>query len=301
MERKSGRRRDVRADLAAAPKPGAAAGRKGAANPRDTEFAALMVRYMDATVGPRHDQFAELVEISAARASLYRYGRKMPRPETTTRFADRIGLPIEWFEAMTADALFLRGRRSSPAGRESAAAVVETLSRQLAGRLAPQFAALRSAVPASPSPPSLDRASADRAEAAERWAEIEPLTVAERALAVPEIPAFHSWALVELLCEKSVEAAPESPAESHALAKLAVRLARRVQASQGFRDRLMGYALLHSAAALQGMNDLPRAREAHARGLRLFTAGREDDPGLLDEKAAGGNLTAANRRSTRCP
>ncbi len=285
MVRKSDGTRDVRADLGAASTPGAAAkGERAAAKARDAEYSALLVRYMDATVGPRHDQFAELVEISAARASLYRYGYKVPRPETRTRFADKVGLPLEWFEAMTADSLTLRGRSSKPAGSSTPAALAEDLSRQLAGQLAPRFAALRSVAPAPPPPPpSLERAAADRAEAAGRWAEIEPLTAAERALAVPEIPTFHSWALVELLCEKSVKAAPDSPAEALALAKLAIRLARRVQASQGFRNRLMGYALLHLAVALTSLNDLPRAREARARGLRLFAAGRAEDPGLLEE------------------
>ncbi|MEP7011566.1 MAG: hypothetical protein ABJC13_14685 [Acidobacteriota bacterium] len=290
MERKSGRTRDVRSGLSAAPTPGAAAkGGRAAAKARDAEYSALLVRYMDATVGPRHDQFAELVEISAARASLYRYGYKVPRPETKARFSGRVGLPIEWFEAMTADSLFLRGKSSKPAG-STPAALAEDLSRRLAGQLAPRFAALRSVAPAAPPPPppSLERAAADRAEADRHWTEIEPLTAAERALAVPEIPRFHSWALVELLCGKSVEAAPVSPAEALALAKLAIRLARRVQASQGFRDRLMGYALLHSAAALKSLNDLPRAREARARGLRLFAAGRKEDPGLLDEAIAEG-------------
>jgi hypothetical protein len=287
MVRKSGRTRDVRADRGAEASGG---GKIGAASgiSDDAEFSALAVRYLGATVGPRHDQFAALVGISPGRLSLYRYGYTVPRQETMAGFAERVGLPLEWVEAMTAEALLLRCRRTVPAGGEPPAVLAETLARRLVGRLAPRLAALRSVAPAAaPPPPSLERAAADRADAAERWAEIEALTAAERSLMVLEIPAFHSWALVELLCAKSVAAA-EGPAKAVSLARLAVKLARRVQASLGFRNRLMGYALLHQAHALRTESDLPRAREARARGLRLFEAGRGEDSGLLDEAVVEG-------------
>jgi len=289
MERKQGRTRDVRADRGTEGLV-EVVGREGRGSgaSRDAEFSALAVRYLDSTVGPRHDQFAALVGISPAQLSLYRYGYTVPRQETMARFAAGVGLPLEWVEAVTADAMLLRGRGAGPAGSESAAALAETLTRRLVGQLAPRLAALRSVSPPSPPPPPLlERAEADRAEAVERWAEIEPLTAAERSMMALEIPAFYSWALVELLCAKSVAAA-EAPAEAVALARLAVKLARRVQASEGFRNRLMGYALLHLAGALRTDHDLPRAREARARGLRLFEAGRADDPGLMDETIAKG-------------
>jgi transcriptional regulator with XRE-family HTH domain len=285
MERKRGRTRDVRGTDALIEDGGR--GGRGPGVSRDAEFSALAVRYLDSTVGPRHDQFAELVGISPARLSLYRYGYTVPRPDTMARFAERVGLPLEWVEAVTADVMLLRGRGAGEPGSESAAALAETLTRRLVGQLAPRLAALRSVAPvAAPPPPSLERAAADRAESAERWAEIEPLTAAERSTMVLEIPAFCSWALVELLCAKA--AAAEAPAEAVSLARLAVKLTRRVHANQGFRDRLMGYALLHLAQALRFANDLPRAREARARGLRLFEAGRAEDPGLLDETIVRG-------------
>ncbi len=260
----------------------------GAGASRDSEFSALLVRYFDATVGPRHDQFAALVAISPAQLSRYRYGHAVPQQATKSRFAEKVGISLEWFEAMTADVLCMRGRSGDPADGQSAKALAETLTRRLVGQLAPRLAALRSmASPAVPPPPSLERAAADRTEAADRWAEIEPLTAAERSFMVPEIPAFYSWVFVELLCAKSAEAAV-APADAVALARLAVKLARRVQASQGFRDRLMGYALLHMAKALRAANDLSRAREARARGMRLFEAGRAEDPGLLDETTVEG-------------
>lgn len=287
MVRKSSRTRDVR-EVGGAEASGGGKIGAGSGISDDAEFSALAVRYLDATVGPRHDQFAALVGISPARLSLYRYGYTVPRQETMAGFAERVGLPLEWVEAMTAEALLLRGRRSVPAGGEPLPVLAETLARRLVGRLAPRLAALRSVAPAPPPPPpSLERAAADRAEASERWVEIEPLTAAERSMMVLEIPAFYSWALVELLCAKSAAAA-DAPAEAVSLARLAVKLARRVQASQVFRNRLMGYALLHLADALLLTNDLPRAREARARGWRLFEAGRAEDPGLLDEAVAKG-------------
>ncbi|HXU30443.1 MAG TPA: hypothetical protein VN851_07705 [Thermoanaerobaculia bacterium] len=283
MVRKSGRTRDVReGDGTEASGEGKIETGSGISN--EAEFSALAVRYLDATVGPRHDQFAALVGISPARLSLYRYGRTVPRQVTMAGFAESVGLPLEWVEAMTAEALLLRGRRTVSAGGEPPAVLAETLARRLVGRLAPRLAALRSVAPAAvPPPPSLERAAEDRAEAAERWAEIEPLTAAERSMMVLEIPAFHSWALIERLCEKSRPTDAETPGEALALAKLAVKLARRVQMSPGFRNRLMGYALLHLADALRTTGDQPRAREARARGLRLFKAGRAEDPGLLEE------------------
>ncbi len=289
MERKSGGTRDVRAVRGAEGLfEGGKGGWRGPGKRRDAEFSALAVRYLDATPGPRHDQFAALVKISPAQLSLYRHGNSIPRPATMDRMAAGVGLPLEWVEAMTADSLLLRGRRTGPAGGESADDLAESLAKRLAGQLAPRIAALRSEAPESPPlPPSLEQAAADRAEAARRWSQIEPLTAAERSGVVLEIPGFHSWALVELLCAKSA-AAVDKPAEAVALAQLAVRLARRVRTTQGFRDRLMGYALLHLAGAMKKESDVPRAREARARGLRLFEAGRADDPGLLDETIAKG-------------
>jgi transcriptional regulator with XRE-family HTH domain len=284
MVRKPGRTRDVR-EVGGKEAFGEVEGRsgRGPGAPRDAEFSALAVRYLDSTVGPRHDQFAKLVGISPARLSLYRYGYTVPRPDTMSRFAEKVGLPLEWVEAVTADAMLLRGGSAKSTGGESATSLAEALARRLVGQLAPRLAALRSgAPPPPPPPPSLERAAEDRAEAAERWAEIEPLTAAERSMMVLEIPAFYSWALVELLCGKSAAAA-DPPTDAVALARLVVKLARRVHASQGFRNRLMGYALLHLAHALQKQSDLPRAREARARGLRLFEAGRAEDPGLLDD------------------
>ena len=289
MERKPGGMRDVRATRGAEGRQaGAQGGGRGPGTRRDTEFSALAVRYLDATPGPRHDQFAKQVGLSAAQVSLYRHGISIPRPQTMARMADGVGLPLEWVEAMTADSMFLRGRRTGPAGDRAGDDSAATLARHLVGQLAPQIAALRSEAPEPPPlPPSLEQAATDREEAARRWALIEPLTAAERSSIVLEIPGFQSWALVERLCAQST-AAIEKPAEAVALARLAVKLARRVRTTQGFRDRLMGYALLHSAAALTSTNDLPRAREARARGKRLFDAGRAEDPGLLDEKVAEG-------------
>ena len=293
MERKPGGARDVRAVHGAEGLfGGGKRGTRGPGTRRDAEFSALAVRYLDATPGPRHDQFAALVKISAAQISLYRPGTSIPRPDTMDRMAAGVGLPLDWVEAVTADSLLLRGRRTGPPRNESAAELAERLGRRLAAQLAPQIAAMRSEAPeAPPLPPSLEQAAADRTEAARRWVQIEPLTAAERTGIVLEIPAFYSWALVELLCAKSAAAA-DAPAESIPLARLAVKLSRRVKTTQGFRDQLIGYALLHLAGAMKKESDLPRAREARARGKRLFEAGRAEDPGLLDETVAKG-LAAA--------
>ncbi len=287
MERKPGTTRAVRKDREkGAHRESGPGGGGGAGTPRDAEFSALAIRYLDATVGPRHDQFAAVAGITPAQLSLYRYGHTVPRPESMARFAERVGLPLEWIEAMTADAILLRGRNAGTSAGESAGETAETLTRRLVGQLAPRLAALHSTAPASPlPPPALERAEEDRAEAARRWTQIAPLTAAERAAIVLEIPTLHSWAFVEHLCRQSAKT--ETPAEALALARLAVRLAPNVHASPGFRDRLNGYALLHLAHTLRAIRDLPRAREAQARGARLFEAGRADDPGLLEPPAAG--------------
>ncbi len=287
MERKPVGKRDVRDGLGgeARTEPEAPGGHGGDLSPK-AEFSALSVRFLDAVAGPRHDQFAAEAGISPARASLYRYGRTVPRPATMLDLTRKMRLPLAWVEAVTADALSFRGRSQAPAGSEPLDAVADNLSRRLAGRLAPRLAAIRGeAAPPPPLQPSLDRAAADRTEATERWAEIELLTEAERSILVLEISSFRTWAFVERLCRKSAEA--ESTAEALALAKLAVRLSRRVAASPGFRDRISGFALLHSARAYERAGDPFRAREARARGMRLFAEGRREDPGLLDEGIDG--------------
>jgi len=274
-------------------------GRRDPALAPDAEHAALTVRLFAAVVGPLQDQLAEVTGLTPAQISLYRHGHTVPRAKTRAQMAQGAGLPLAWVEAVAADAILLRGRGPGPAGAEPAEVVIEALGRDLMGRLAPRLAALRAAPAAAPpAPPALERAPAERAEAAELWREIEPLTAAERKAILPAIPAFHRWAFVELLCARSDQAAPHAPEDALALARLAAQLARRVEASLGFRDRLIGYSLLHEGNALRVMSDLPRSRGSITRGARLFAAGRDADPGLLDE-AIGLVLEASLARAQR--
>jgi DNA-binding Xre family transcriptional regulator len=147
--------------------------------------------------------------------------------------------------------------------------------------------------------PAFHEVEPDRAEARDAWTRLSAAkTLREMALAVRMAPEHHRWALVELLCDESERAAANDAGRARALAFAAVRIARHLRVREGWRRRLLGFAIAHLANALRVANDLLRAERTLAAARRLWAAGegpdRLLDPGrLLDPEAS---LRRAQRR-----
>ena len=115
---------------------------------------------------------------------------------------------------------------------------------------------------------SEDRAERRRAE--ELLAALEGLPAAARREAVEEDPRHHTWALVELLRERSFAEGPEHPERSLELARLAVAAAGRIPEgaeAQPLRADLRALAAAQLGNAERVAGDL-RAAEAAFRAAR---------------------------------
>ncbi|HWM90550.1 MAG TPA: helix-turn-helix transcriptional regulator [Thermoanaerobaculia bacterium] len=137
----------------------------------------------------------------------------------------------------------------------------------------------------------------ERQSACVLWAELRTLSAAERRAAVSEVERFRSWALVELLCHESEDAAADDADEALELARLAEVVAGRVRESEAFLSRLQGYAAFHLGNALRVKGSLPDSDASFARALGLWKSGT--DPGKRLNEARVLDLEASLRRDQR--
>lgn len=119
--------------------------------------------------------------------------------------------------------------------------------------------------------------------ALELWKSFESREADERRALVEESPKFRSWALVELVAAKSIEVAPNSPAESLELSALALHIAERCPGEETLRRRSEGYAWFHVANSRRALNDLRGSDAALSTADRLWAEGAPGDPGFFDE------------------
>jgi len=113
----------------------------------------------------------------------------------------------------------------------------------------------------------------------DRLLSVEP---GRQRLLVEGTTEYRSFALCELVCERSVEAAPRSGARALALAELALFVAERAEESEAWRACIQGYAWAFVGNARRVAEDLAGAEEAFRRSRALWEAGAAADPGILD-------------------
>jgi tetratricopeptide (TPR) repeat protein len=124
---------------------------------------------------------------------------------------------------------------------------------------------------------SQDRAERRRAD--DLVAALEALPEPERRAALEGDPRYATWALAELLSERSLAAGPEDPERSRGLARLAVAAAERVPAgaeSEALRADLLGLAWAQLGNAERVASDLRAAEAAFAAADRHLAAGTGD-------------------------
>lgn len=142
------------------------------------------------------------------------------------------------------------------------------------------------------------RAQEARHDARFLWERLKPLTPAQRRAKVDASQEFRTWALCELVCEKSIEAAADRADCALDLASLAVHVAERAPGQEEWRNRLQGYALAHLANARRVGGDLAAADKVFARAKKLWEAGRGGCVDFLNEARVLG-LEASLRREQR--
>jgi transcriptional regulator with XRE-family HTH domain len=143
------------------------------------------------------------------------------------------------------------------------------------------------------------RAEEERQDAEAIWARLKTRKPPERRRLVEGTERFRSWALCELVCKESVDAARDSADRALDLADLALRIAELVPGDEAWRSRVQGYAWAHMGNARRVKGDLPGADEAFRRAGRLWLDGASAAHlGLLDESYMFA-LEASLRREQR--
>ncbi len=133
---------------------------------------------------------------------------------------------------------------------------------------------------------TLDRVLSDARVLEERraahglWARLQRRSPQERRVLIEDAPEFQTWGLCELLCERSLEAAPRKPKEAVELAHMALEIAAQVPGADPWPRRVQGYAWAHLGNALRVSSDLPAAEDAFRQAKKLWHSG--DESGLLD-------------------
>lgn len=131
----------------------------------------------------------------------------------------------------------------------------------------------------------------------ELWARLKVRAEAFWSVAVEAGEEFQSWSFCEKVCELSVREASRELERAKALARLAVKIAERVQGPDWWQSRVRGYALAHWANILRVAGHLKAADALLEKAKTLWEAGADPD-GVLDPGRLL-DLEAALRRDQR--
>lgn len=228
----------------------------------------------------------------------YERGRFAPRADTLQRLVEAMGFTAATFDRARSFVEEVRAARQNsglPAGDRALIAEIEDFAGD-EGRAMEDFTRRRLARVAL-----VARVFASRRQAPALWARLARRSEPDQQLLIGSDPAFWTTGFCELLCQRSIDAAGDSAARAVHLARLAVRVARRVDDDSPWPLRLEGYAWAHLANALRVASDLPAAERGFAHALDLWEAGAESDPGLLNEARVLHLLASLRRAQRRLP
>lgn len=236
----------------------------------------------------------ELAAVLGCRASLlsgYESGDKTLSHERLEKIVAEMGLPAEAVDRTQAYLLSIRSLSppeggSMPGSARAEASVARV--REAADAFARSLVAL----------PPERRAEEARRQAGDLWERLKKASPKERRALVKTTKEFRSWALCELVCERSLEAAADRADRALELADLAVYIAEMAPGEQTWRKRLRGYALAHLGNAKRVGGDLPAADEVFAKARKFWEAGEGAGVEFLSEARVLG-LEASLRRNQR--
>ncbi len=139
----------------------------------------------------------------------------------------------------------------------------------------------------------------DRKVARELWVNLR----AERRLrkAIQEKPEYQTWAISELLCEESIQAAPSRPDRALELAEAAVLAAELAPGEERWRLRVLGYAQAHLGNAWRVIGEMLLADEAFRHSKAKWRAGEAGDQARLLNEGRVFGLEASLRREQDRP
>src|SRR6185295_6305703 len=258
-------------------------------NDPESRLALVLFRY---SLLMEQREFARSARIAPSQLSVYERGeRPAPRP-VLEKAAAAAGFPVELLDSLLWG---IRSFRAAARGRSRAARV-------FAGGTAAELIALVQLAsdailgPFASIPPATAAPPVREAEAL--WAGLEPCSAGERRMLVEDLEEYREWSLCVRVAAESREKAANQPREALELAELALLIAELTPGEEAWRWRLQGYAWAHVANGRRVCQDLPVAKEAMARALKLWEAGAAADPGLLNAAVLPW-IEAAVRRSER--
>jgi transcriptional regulator with XRE-family HTH domain len=248
--------------------------------------AQLKVRMLRALSGLSQEEFERETQVDNIAGM--ESGLRHPTAAQIARMCDSLNITPEGCETLFQD---YEARAAKGGG---ASAGVEPL--RVPGG-APSIAAILEEAEARISQAGEERAAtrtAEREQARGPWERLKALgSFDEMVLVARSAKELQTWAVVELICEESARAAASAESTEHArnLAELAVEIAGRIRASEGWRQRVRGFAMAHLANALKSAGNLDAARETMEEAERLWESGQDPeqilDPGrFLDLEAS---------------
>ena len=230
-------------------------------------------------------EVARAAGVPASSISEYERGRKVPSGRSLDRIVSGLALTPGILDAALD---FVRFVQASQGGNRSAADATVTRFGSATARFA--RSALELCAPARAGTVARPIVE-ERLQAPALWERLYRYGVQERRAILRETLAFRSWALCELLCEKSVEAAADSPERAMELAETALLIAGLVPGGERWRAQVEGYAWAFLGNARRVGGDLRGADEAFARSAELWralsnTGDRSNDAREDDESEA---------------
>lgn len=242
--------------------------------------------------------WAKLVGVQRRQVQAWENGRTVPRRSTLEHLATRSSLVLAEVEPLVPALLRLErmreGRVTASTGPGSAMEALDILLGEAVDLELPRLLTELPSLSSGP-PAGQGRTEADRA-AAEILVDILGASHnEEEELLISKGRSFRSWAVVERLCAKSVEAAADDPNDALRFASLACSIAGQVDGDPALRSECQGYAWAFFANTRRVANDLEGSEKAFAQAHVYWPPSLGTASDLLD-KSRLFDLEASLRR-----
>jgi transcriptional regulator with XRE-family HTH domain len=205
-------------------------------------------------------RLAEKIGVTKTAITRMETGDLNVSPKTLWKIASVLGFSREETETLLFGLAAFLGTVELPAAAASlTAADCAEIARESARR---GGAEMKAVVERKIAEAQAQQQAQERAEAAKLLREIAHLPLLKQQVLIEDRADFHTWAVVEKLCEESARAATDNPKLALQLASIALRCSREDQIIAPLRHRLEGYAWAFVGNARRVLSDLPSADEA---------------------------------------
>jgi len=252
--------------------------------PHPSRALAVMLAALDWTA----KDLAEELGVKPGTVYDYLSGKPVPPRDFLDRAAAALGLPARHVERTLR---YIQGTETAAAKDPSVDQEIDRLADELGMEWEEYHRAqlLRSR--------RLTQALVDRQAAAALFSRLRTFGPAEREGLVREEKAYQTWAVGELACHESIEAAAGDADAALAWAALAVLIAGLAEGDPVFLLRNEGYARFHLGNALRVKGQsLPAADAEVRRAAALWEAGAAGDPEKLLNEARVLGMQASLKR-----